>query len=51
MRDAALLGARLLLGSYMASTFVAASDGHGSSVVADPAAFQGAQPLVTLPHA
>jgi serralysin len=49
--SAAPLPNMLLLGSYMASTFVAASDGHGSSVVADPAAFQGAQPLVTLPHA
>ena len=49
--DAAPLANVALLGSYMASTFVAASDGHGSSVVADPAVLQGAQPVVAPPHA
>ncbi len=38
-----------LLGNYMASTFVAASDGHGGTVVHDPPSGT-AQPLVTPPH-
>ena len=39
-----------LLGNYMASTFVTASDGHGGTLIAEGA--QTAQPsLLTHPHA
>jgi hypothetical protein len=40
-----------LLGNYMASVFVAGSDGHGGTSVVDPPALGGAQALVTPPHA
>jgi hypothetical protein len=40
-----------LLGNYMASVFVAGSDGHGGTSVVDPPALGGVQPLVTPPHA
>ena len=40
-----------LLGNYLASTFTAASDGHGGTAVTDPAVLGGVQPLVTPPHA
>jgi hypothetical protein len=40
-----------LLGSYMSSTCVAASDGHGSTPLTDTAEFGGAQALISLPHA
>ena len=40
-----------LLGNYLASTFVASSDGHGGTTVHDPQALGGVQPLVTPPHA
>jgi hypothetical protein len=39
-----------LLGNYMASVFVAQSDGHGGTSVVDPPALGGVQPLVTPPH-
>jgi hypothetical protein len=39
-----------LLGNYMASVFVTASDGHGGTTVHDPPALGGVQPLVTPPH-
>jgi hypothetical protein len=39
-----------LLGNYMASVFVASSDGHGGTSVIDPPALGGVQPLVTPPH-
>jgi hypothetical protein len=39
-----------LLGNYMASVFVTASDGHGGTSVVDPPAVGGVQPLVTPPH-
>jgi hypothetical protein len=38
-----------LLGNYMASVFVTASDGHGGTLINDPPASQ--QPLLTHPHA
>ena len=38
-----------LLGNYMASIFVTASDGHGGTLINDPPANQ--QPLLTHPHA
>jgi hypothetical protein len=38
-----------LLGQYMASSFVMASDGHGGTLINDPPASQ--QPLLTHPHA
>jgi hypothetical protein len=38
-----------LLGQYMASSFVMASDGHGGTLINDPPANQ--QPLLTHPHA
>jgi hypothetical protein len=41
----------VLLGNYMASMFVASSDGHGGTSVVDPPALGGVQPLVTPPHA
>jgi hypothetical protein len=40
-----------LLGNYMASVFVAGSDGRGGTSVVDPPALSGVQPLVTPPHA
>jgi hypothetical protein len=40
-----------LLGNYMASVFVAGSDGHGGTAVTDPPALGGVQPLVTPPRA
>jgi hypothetical protein len=40
-----------LIGNYMASVFVAGSDGHGGTSVVDPPALGGVQPLVTPPHA
>jgi hypothetical protein len=40
-----------LLGNYMASVFVASSDGHGGTSVVDPPALGGVQPLITPPHA
>lgn len=39
-----------LLGSYMASNFAMASDGHGGTAVTDSAMLGGVQPLVTPPH-
>jgi hypothetical protein len=36
-----------LLGNYLASTFTAASDGHGGTAVSDPALLSGVRPLVT----
>jgi hypothetical protein len=38
-----------LLGQYMASSFVMASDGHGGTMITDPPASQ--QQLLTHPHA
>jgi hypothetical protein len=38
-----------LLGQYMASSFVMASDGHGGTMITDPPSNQ--QPLLTHPHA
>jgi hypothetical protein len=40
-----------LIGNYMASVFVASSDGHGGTSVVDPPAQGGVQPLVTPSHA
>ena len=40
-----------LLGNYMASLFVTASDGHGGSSVVDPQVLGGVQPLATPAHA
>jgi hypothetical protein len=37
-----------LIGSYMASSFVAQSDNHGGTLVTDPPA--GQQPQLTPPH-
>jgi hypothetical protein len=39
-----------LLGNYMASVFVASSDGHGGTSVVDPPALGGVQPLMMSPH-
>jgi hypothetical protein len=38
-----------LLGQYMASSFSMASDGHGGTLITDPALTQQSQ--LTLPHA
>jgi Ca2+-binding RTX toxin-like protein len=40
-----------LLGNYIASTFAAPSDGHGTTSVVDPPLVGGAAPLITPPHA
>jgi hypothetical protein len=40
-----------LLGNYMASVFVASSDGHGGTAVTDPQVLGTVQPLVTPLHA
>jgi hypothetical protein len=40
-----------LLGSYMASTFVAASDGHGGTLISEAAQTSNQTPIVTQPHA
>jgi hypothetical protein len=39
-----------LLGSYMASTFVAASDGHGGTLISEAAQTSVQSPLLTQPH-
>jgi probable HAF family extracellular repeat protein len=39
-----------LLGSYMASTFVAASDGHGGTLISEAAQTSAQSPLLTQPH-
>ena len=40
-----------LLGSYMASTFAAASDGHGGTLISEAAQSASQTPVVTQPHA
>jgi hypothetical protein len=40
-----------LLGSYMASTFAAASDGHGGTLISEAAQTSNQTPIVTQPHA
>ena len=40
-----------LLGSYMASTFAAASDGHGGTLISEAAHASTQMPVVTQPHA
>jgi hypothetical protein len=40
-----------LLGNYMASMFVSASDGHGGTTIVDPQTVGAVQPLVAPPHA
>jgi Ca2+-binding RTX toxin-like protein len=47
--DGAQGASAALLAQFMASTFVATSDGHGATPVAEPPASQ--QPLLTQPHA
>jgi hypothetical protein len=39
-----------LLGSYMASTFVTASDGHGGTLISEAAQTSAQSPLLTQPH-
>jgi hypothetical protein len=39
-----------LLGSYMASTFVTASDGHGGTLISEAAQTSAQSPLLTPPH-
>ena len=40
-----------LLGSYMASSFVAGSDGHGGMLISEAAQNSTQVPMVTQPHA
>ena len=40
-----------LLGSYMASTFAASSDGHGGTLISEAAPTSTQTPIVTQPHA
>jgi hypothetical protein len=40
-----------LLGSYMASSFVAASDGHGGTLISEAAQSASQMPVITQPHA
>jgi hypothetical protein len=40
-----------LLGSYMASSFAAASDGHGGTMISAATQTTSETPLVTQPHA
>jgi hypothetical protein len=40
-----------LLGSYMASSFVAASDGHGGTLISETAQSATQMPVVSQPHA
>jgi hypothetical protein len=40
-----------LLGSYMASSFVAASDGHGGTLISEAAQNASPTPVLTQPHA
>ena len=40
-----------LLGSYMASTFAASSDGHGGTLISESAQSATQMPMVTQPHA
>jgi hypothetical protein len=39
-----------LLGSYMASSFVAASDGHGGTLISETAQSTTQLPMLTQPH-
>ena len=39
-----------LLGSYMASTFAASSDGHGGTLISEAAQTSNQTPIVTQPH-
>jgi hypothetical protein len=39
-----------LLGSYMASSFVTASDGHGGTMISEAAQSATQMPIVTQPH-
>ena len=48
-RDGSPATGLALLGQLMASSFVAAGDGHGGTPFADPPSSQ--QPLLTQPHA
>jgi hypothetical protein len=41
----------VLLGNYMASSFVAASDGHGGTLISEAAQTSSQTPVVTQPHA
>jgi uncharacterized repeat protein (TIGR03803 family) len=47
--DGTHLATIALLGNYMASSFVAASDGHGGTLITDPSTTQHA--VLALPHA
>jgi len=49
VNDSRTIQTVLLLGNYLASTFVAMSDGHGGTFVSDPPAFGGSLQL-TPPH-
>ena len=49
--DGAHMANIALLGSYMASTFVAASDGHGGTLISEAAHASTQMPVVTQPHA
>jgi hypothetical protein len=40
-----------LLGSYMASTFAASSDGHGGTLISEAAQASSQTPALTQPHA
>jgi hypothetical protein len=40
-----------LLGNYLASSFATSSDGHGGTLVSDPAVLGGITPLATQAHA
>jgi hypothetical protein len=40
-----------LLGSYMASTFAAASDGHGGTLISEAAQASSQTPALTQAHA
>jgi hypothetical protein len=49
--DGAHMANIALLGSYMASTFVAASDGHGGTLISESAQSSNQSPIVAQPHA
>jgi hypothetical protein len=48
--DGTLSGTIALLGNYLASVFIASSDGHGGTSVVDPPALGSVQPLMMTPH-
>ena len=50
VKDGTYMANIALIGNYMASIFVAGSDGHGGTSVVDPPALASVQPQMMTPH-